>query len=175
MPATDQRRGMKHSATGEIKRLTRAERRLIDSMVRHMKASATDSLREINKKRAKKNEPQVEKTCDHRYVQGLTHKPETQETRGRKPILTKEHIRSLDQARRRLIRAADNDHRVTYKDVIEEAGLKDECCQRVCSNALRALGVGFSTPRRKIYITDEDAKKRKSFAFQPYDFSLLFA
>ena len=37
-------------------------------------------------------------------------------------------------------------------------------CQRVCEDALRREGVRFRTPRRKIYVTTKDAKKRRAVA-----------
>ena len=158
MPATSQRQGKKRSASGVIEQLTLAERCLIDSMVRQKKATATTALRLIHKKRAKNKVRLVEKGSVHRYVKGLAHKPNTIETRGRKPALSKQDIRTLDQTRRRLIKEANNDHRVIYSDVIEKAGLAGQASQRVCEDALRERGVGYKPPRRKIYITEEDAK-----------------
>ena len=121
-------------------------------------------MHKVNEKRMKKNIRPVEKSCVHRYARGETHTPGTEETRGRKVVLTNNDKLRLDQARRRLIRKADNDYRVTYKDVIEEAGMEGEVCQRVCEDALRERGVAYRTPRRKIYITSQDAKVRKLWA-----------
>ena len=56
--------------------------------------------------------------------------------------------------------SADNESRVTYKEIIEEAGISHVACQRVCEDALRGCGVGFRSPRKKIQLSDEDAKKR---------------
>ena len=63
-----------------VKQLTLSERRLIDKMVRAQKASPTDALHKINAKRLKANIRLVEKSCVHRYVKGLTHKPDTQDS-----------------------------------------------------------------------------------------------
>ena len=124
-----------------IKQLTSSECRIIDQVVRDKKGSATDAFDKINEKRATKGEPILEKTCVHRYVKGLTHKPDVKETRGRKPALSKKQIRSLDLARRRLIRASNNNTRVTYYDVIKEAKLEGKVSSRVCEDALRSQGV----------------------------------
>ena len=164
MPASLKLRGKKQPATGEIKPLTQAELNHIDKVVRHQKGPATVALNEINKKRIKAGMRPVEKSCVHRYVKGETYSGATKETRGRKRALAKADVRRLDQARRRLLREADNDHRVTYSDVMEEAGLEGVVCQRVCEDALRKVGVGYRVPRRKIYVTEEDAKIRKKFA-----------
>ena len=164
MPGSAHGRKRGRSVTPDIKQLTPSERRVIDNMVRVKKASPTDALLKINEKRMKSNLRPVEKSCVHRFVKGSTHKLTTQETRGRNTVLTKKDINSLDQARRRLIRRADNDARVTYSDVLKEAGFTDKVSQRVCEDALRKRGVGYKAPRRKIYVTDEDAKERKSWA-----------
>ena len=165
MPASAHGRRKRRSVISQdIQQLTAAERRVIDNMVRVKKASPTDAFLKINEKRIKSNIRPVEKSCVHRFVKGSTHKLVTQETRGRKPILTKKDVNKLDQARRRLIRRADNDSRVTYTDVLEESGLTGKVSQRICEDALRGRGVGYKAPRRKIYVTDKDAKERKSWA-----------
>lgn len=151
-----------------IKQLTSSECRIIDQMVRGKKGSATDALDKINQKRATKGEPILEKTCVHRYVGGLTHRPDTKETRGRKQALSKKDIRSLDLARRRLIRASNNNTRVTYHDVIKEAKLAGKASPRVCENALRGQGVAYRAPRRKIFVSDKDAKTREQFGVVKY-------
>ena len=63
---------------------------------------------------------------------------------GRKRALSKADIRKLDSARRRLIKGAKNQKRVTYKDVIIEAGFENLPCRRVCEDALRNMGVSDS-------------------------------
>ena len=151
-----------------IKQLTSSECRIIDQVVRDKKGLATDALDKINEKRATKGEPILEKTCVHRYVKGLTHKPDVKETRGRKPALSKKHIRSLDLARRRLIRASNNNTRVTYYDVIKEAKLEGKVSSRVREDALRSQGVAYRVPRRKIFVSDKDAPTREQFAIVKY-------
>lgn len=168
MPSAHGSRRRRSATPPAVKPLTPSERRLIDKMVRGDQARPTDALHKINEKRLKLNIRPVEKSCVHRYVKGLTHDPYTQETRGRKRALTKKDINTLDQARRRLIRMADNDVRVTYQDVIEEAGLEGQVCQRVCEDALRERGVGFRAPRRKIYVKPEDAKIRFAWSKKKY-------
>jgi len=148
----------------KIKQLTMAERTRIDGMIRRAKASPTDAWRRINKERRKKGIREVEMSCVYRFAKGLTHKLGAKETRGRKRALPKQDIRNLDKARRRLIQRADNDHRVTYEQVVEEAGLEGVVGLRVCEDALRSLDVGFKPARRKIYVSEEDAEKRLEVA-----------
>jgi hypothetical protein len=144
--------------------LTLAERSLIDSMKRSGK-STRDALRRVNKDRVKHDVVrEVSENAVYRYLKGQTHKLGAKEKRGSAKILTKQNIRSLDQARKRLIKRADNDHRVTYAAIIAEAGLEDVASKRICEEALRGLGVSFKAPRRKVYITQEDAEKRFAVA-----------
>ena len=112
----------------------------------------------------KKGIRQIEKSAVHRYVKGSTHKRDATEKRGRKNLLSRRDVRKLDQARRRLITNADNEDRITYANVVEEAGLTGVVCQRVCEDALRSEGVSFKPPRRKVQVSQMDAKIRKKVA-----------
>ena len=82
------------------------------------------------------------------------------------PFPTPPQVRRLDQARVRLVKKADGERQVIYADVIEEAGLKQVACQRVCEDALRGVGVAYRTPRKKIQISEDDAAARKALAAQ---------
>ena len=147
-----------------VRQLTSAERTLVDKLVRTEGKTPTQALRRVNAKRKKENVQEVHKSTVHRFCRGLTHEAGATESRGRKSILSRKDITHLDRTRRRLIQKADNEHRVTYADVIKEAGLEGVASQRVCEDALRDLGVGYTHPRRKIYVTEEDAKKRLAWA-----------
>ena len=147
-----------------IKQLTEEERIEIDRLVRVQKRTPTEALHSLNKARKAKKIRELQKQAVHRFVRGRTHKLGVDEKRGRKRGLSSKDIRSSDKARRRLIQKAQNDHRITYEDVIKEAGLENQVCQRVCEDALRAEGVSYKPPRRKIYVSDEDAKLRKATA-----------
>ena len=140
--------------------MTVDEQNVIDNVMRKEKGTATDALRRINEQRQEANIKCIDKSAVHRYAQGLTHKRGAEEQRGRKRALSKQDVRTLDQARRRLIKRENNQHRVTYESVVEEAALSSSPCQRVCEDALREVGVAWKNPRRKIYVSDEDAKKR---------------
>jgi len=73
-------------------------------------------------------------------------------------------VRKLDQTRKRLIKNAKSEVRVTYQDVIAEAGYGDTCCQRTVEDSLRNAGVRYRAPGQKAYISADDAKKRLSTA-----------
>lgn len=148
----------RRDAKRQIQQLTIKERNQIDDVMR--KGTAADALRAVNAQRVGKNIREVEKSTVYRFAKGLTHKRGAAETRGRKRSLSKQNVRKLDTVRRRLIKTADNEKRVTHADVIKEACLTDVACQRVCEDALRAEGVSFKAPRRKIQISEEDAKHR---------------
>ena len=130
-----------------VRQLTSAERTLVDKLVRTEGKTPAQALRRVNAKRKKENVQEVHKSTVHRFCRGLTHEAGATESRGRKSILSRKDITHLDRTRRRLIQKADNEHRVTYADVIKEAGLEGVASQRVCEDALRDLGVGYTHPR----------------------------
>ena len=63
-----------------------------------------------------------------------------------------------------MIRRANNQKRVTYDHVVEEAGLEGHTCDRVFQDTLRAEGVSYKPPRRKVYVSEEDAEVREEVA-----------
>ena len=148
----------------KIRQLTKDECAEIDRLMRAEKKTATEALHILNKARKAKKIREVQKHAVHRYVKGRTHKLGAPEKRGRKRSLSPQQVSKLDKVRRRLIQKAHNNSRVTYKDVIAGAGLEEQACQRVCEDALRAEGVSYKPPRRKIYVSEQDAKIRKATA-----------
>ena len=145
--------------------LTVAEQSLTDKITRTQKRSGADAWRAINAQRTKKGVSPVSVVAVHQYVNGKTHQKGRADRRGQgQNALTRAHIRRLVAVRRRLTQKADGEHRVTYADVISEASLDVECCQRVIEDALRAEGIGYRAARSKVQITEGDAKKRLEFA-----------
>ena len=143
----------------KIKQLTLSEQQRIRDVLAK-KGTATQALAKINESRRKNGSRLVEKSCVHRFVRGDTHQLGAGDTRGRKNALSKRDIRKLDTTRRRLIKKAKNQYRVTYQDVLDAADLEDPPCLRVVEDALRDEGVGFKAPRHKIYVTEDDAVTR---------------
>ena len=150
-----------------IQQLTVEEMERVDKILRREKKSAADAWRAVNEERAKTPRKErvapLSKQAVHRYVNGESHVRGRSETRGRKRKLRKVDELRLDQARRRLIKQADGEYRVTHDDVMEEASktaLNSNPCQRVCADSLRTQNVKFRAPRKKIFLTEKDAKKR---------------
>ena len=136
----------------------------IGRLLRVEQNTPTEALQSMHKARKAKKIREVQKQAVQCFVKGRTHKLGACEKRGRKRGLSSKGIRALDKARRRLIQKAKNERRITYKDVIKEAGLEDEVCQRVFEDALRAEGVAYKPLRRKIYVSEEDAKLQMATA-----------
>ena len=142
------------------KQLTIAEQVLLDTMLRQEGACVKDAWQRISADRLAKKVQPLHISNVYRFAKGLTHKRCSTETRGRKRTLSGSDIRTLETTRRKLLRTADSEHRVTYADIAEESGLGDKASLRTHAQALRDLGVRFRRPREKVCITAEDAKKR---------------
>ena len=137
----------------------------IDVVVRGKKQPASHAFAEINIARARRCVEPTSAATVSRYCQGKTHRRGVAEVRGRPPALTRAHIRCANLARKRLIKQADGERRVTWAMVIEEAGLGDVGCHRTICDALRReFGIAYRPARKKIGIAEEDAKKRLEFA-----------
>lgn len=133
---------------------------MVDQMTRSGAGGAMDALRLVNAARKKKGIMAVNKSTVYRFVKGTTHQRGKKETRGCKKILQRKDIDKLDQVRKRLLKSADSTRRVTYSEIHEAADLTEKCCSRVAQDALRSRGVRFRAPRKKVCLTDEDAKVR---------------
>ena len=144
--------------------MTVDEQELVDKMLRQGKGDAMDALRTINAKRRRGGVAELGKTAVYRYVNGVTHRRQVSEKRGRKRTLEEKDVAKLDRVRKRLLKAADGAHRVTYEDVHRESGFKGICCQRVVEDSLRSKGIRFRAPRRKVGISELDAKTRLKVA-----------
>jgi hypothetical protein len=140
--------------------LTVEEQRQINKWVGHEKKSGAAVVKLLNKQRLARKQPHIEKSAVYRFIAGETHSKDSPESRGRDETLTRADTRKLQQARRRLLREADSEHRVTWQDVLDEAALDSAPCLRVVQDALRSTGVRFRPPRRKIGLSQKDAKKR---------------
>jgi hypothetical protein len=144
--------------------LTSSEQVLIDTIVRSGKGTAMDAMKNVNKTRENKGIDTVTKSSVYRFANGSTHARGKVEARGRKKVLKKGDVTKLDGARKRLLKAADSEHQVTYEDIQDEAGLTDHCSNRVVQDALREIGVRFRAPRTKVCLTTDDAKTRLQVA-----------
>ena len=143
-----------------FQQLTVSELELIDKTLRREEGKQVDALKAVNAKRKKAGVPPANKGTISRYVRGRSHSRSKVERRGAKRKLSKRDVRTLDQTRRRLIKEADNEYRVTYDDIISAADLEDKACQRTVEDSLRAGSVRFTKPRNKIQLNDKDIKTR---------------
>jgi hypothetical protein len=144
--------------------LTAAEQERIDQLVRKEKKSGAHASNAINMARKKRGIEHIEKKAIYSYIRGETHTRTGSDERGANAIVTKAHIRTLLQTRRRLIQAADGEERVTYKDVIDEANLDLNCCQKTIEVAIRkATELRYRPARAKVQIKEQDAKLRRVF------------
>ena len=146
-------------ASKKVRQLTPAERQKIHDILGD-NGTPTEALARINGDRCHKKIRPVAPSTVHRFCKGATHKIGKTETRGRKKILTQKHVLKLDRTGRRLIKKANNQKMVTYADIIEEADLDVDPGLRSVQDSLRSEGVSFKTPRKKILISDADAKVR---------------
>ena len=105
-----------------VAHLTDPEKELIDSIARRKTGTVDQALDAVNAARAKQDKDEITRSPVYRYIKGMTHKRAAPEQRDRKPLVTKGVIRRLQQARRRLLKKADSEERITYADIQEEAG-----------------------------------------------------
>ena len=144
--------------------MTVAEQVTVDTMLRQEKASIKEVWLRISADRTKKGIQPLHISNVYRFAKGLTHKRSSEETRGRKRSLSSSDVRTLDKSRRKLLKEADSEHRVTYTDISTKSGLDKKASLRTQAKALRGIGVRFRKPRLKVCLTAEDAKKRLSTA-----------
>ena len=110
----------------------------------------------------------------YRFIKGDTHVRGKPERRGRQPLLSKGDVGALDRARKRLLKDVDGARTVTHAEIQAKAGLASTCCSRTAEKSLRSIGVRFRAPRRKVHLTEVDAKQRlrvaKRWARRPASF-----
>ncbi len=145
--------------------LTSADQNRVDSITRAPKKSGADSWRAVNKLRENEGIGSVSVTAVHNYVNGITHTRDRPERRGKgQSKLAPSHVKKLMAVRRRMIEKANNEKRVTYADVIAEAGLDVDCAQRTMEDALRREGLSYHPARARVQVSEDDAKARLAFA-----------
>ena len=142
------------------KRLTVGEQTLVDDIMKRQRLRPADALAAVKAKREREGATGPSKHTIYRYLNGDTHLRGRKEKRGRSRSVSRADLRTLMQTRRRLIKAAGNEYRVTYAGITDAASLEKEPCVRTVADALRNEGVRFKTPRRKVQLSKLDAKAR---------------
>ena len=130
--------------------MSNAEMRRADVLIRGGSTTPIAVWRLLKKSRevAAKKAPKGQKrkarklgsSTVYNYCNGRTHPRAQVETRGRKDTLTKGDVRSLMQARRRLIQHTKNQRRVTYADIVKEAALEKDVSQTLQGRANECRG-----------------------------------
>ena len=147
---------------------------MIERTVRNNEGTPMDALAKVNRARAKSGVEEAARSTVYRFIAGATHVRGKKGTRGREPTLTRADVRTLDQTRKRLLKEADSERRITWETIQEEAGLGDRCCSKTVHKRLRSEGVRFRPPRSKVQLTEDDAKKRLKVAKEWVKFPATF-
>ena len=143
--------------------LTAEEQNLVvRTMGAYKKGKAKAAAAAVNTLRRQHRLPLITPNAVYRFARGDTHKRGATEKRGRHVLLSKLSKLRLMQARRRLIKEADGEQRVTYKDIMKEANVPEDPSQKIVEECLREKGVKYVHPREKFCITEGDAKIRNS-------------
>ncbi|CAK0868338.1 unnamed protein product [Prorocentrum cordatum] len=143
------------------RRLQPDELVLVDKSARARGNGAAAATRAVKQRRAARGVAPMHQSAVCRCVKGIGHPAGAAETRGRKRALTPKGADELDRVRKRLLRAANNQYRVTYADAVAAADMQGRARQRACEEAPRSKGVRFRQPRKKILSTEEDAEVRR--------------
>jgi hypothetical protein len=98
--------------------LATAEMAVIDRIVRTEKKSGTIALKKVNDSRKKKGIDPIGHSAVFNFINGVTHQRGETDNRGPNQVVKNSHVRKLMITRRKLIKKANNDYRVTYDDVI---------------------------------------------------------
>ena len=98
--------------------LATAEMAVIDRIVRTEKKSGTIALKRVNDTRKKKGIDPIGHSAVFNFINGVTHQRGETDNRGPNQVVKNSHVRKLMITRRKLIKKANNDYRVTYDDVI---------------------------------------------------------
>ena len=83
--------------------------------------SPVEVHRRISKERQRAMKTAPNLTSVRRALKGVTSKRSRLETRGRKPILSLQNLKTLDRVRDELITKADTNYEVTWDDVIRKS------------------------------------------------------
>jgi hypothetical protein len=144
------------------KHMSIAEMQLVDKTMRAGGGTVTGACALVNaaRQRAKQCAPLAFSTI-YRFTRGEHHKMGASEKRGKAKMLTPKSKLKLEQARKRLIKNADSEERVTYDDIIQEADLDVEPSNRVVAEYFRKeAGVMYRKPRDKVHLSDKDVATR---------------
>ena len=140
--------------------LSRAELDVVQGMAAKQKA-ASAILARITGQRARKGVEAPRIGAIERAIAGRTFKRGPKETRGRKPCMTKGHVKALDKTRQRLIKQAKGEREVHWGEIIAKAGIPS-VDPTTAARTLRRHGIAVAArpPREKPLRTAEHESER---------------
>ena len=124
------------------------------------KSTPTEIWTKLKASRAARGALGPDLTTVRRALRGKTFKRGYKETRGAKAKLTALNLRSLNAARKRLIKQADNKAEVHLAQVMEEAGVDHVAESTVSKHFKEKLGVTWRVPRESPLRGPEEEKER---------------
>ena len=116
-------------------------------------------LLKVKRGRRKTTAPHL--TRVRKALKGLSYRRGVKETRGRKPVYTTKNVRAMDAARKKIIKDADGNREVRWKDIQKTARVpKAHRTTAARSFARQGLDVQARRPREKPDRTPEAEKAR---------------
>lgn len=132
------------------KHLNPKEIQLIETKAKTKGVKAKDVIKLITKLRQKKNLPPPSETAVRRILRGETYQRGRVDRRGRQTVFGTQLKKTVDKVRRKLLKKADNQHRVTWDLIMQEAKLKGKVSDRTVRKHMNKAGRKWRPARAKI-------------------------
>jgi hypothetical protein len=115
----------------------------------------------LNTKRAKQHVPLLDLTSVRRFLRGLTHRVDKQETRGRKRVYSRKNVSKMNRERKALIKKAAGEYEVHWDDIMKKARVpKADPTTAARAFAREGIDVAWRSPREKPLRGPEHEKER---------------
>ena len=132
------------------KHLNPKEIQLIETKAKTKGVKAKDVIKLITKLRQKKNLPPPSETAVRRILRGETYQRGRVDRRGRQTVFGTQLKNTVDKVRRKLLKKADNQHRVTWDLIMQEAKLKGKVSDRTVRKHMNKAERKWRPARAKI-------------------------
>ena len=139
------------------KHLSESEVALVETMARAKKKPAA-IVAKLSSVRAKARLPPVSQTAVYRVLGGAAYQRGRKERRGRARVLKQKDKRRLEAARKKLLKRANSETRVTYEAVM--AAAKTKVSQKTVETFFRQDGVKWRPARTKPERTKDEQDRR---------------
>ena len=141
--------------------LTPAEREEVRRLA-GQRASAVDIHKTISAKRARRRMDPPDLTTVRRFLKGNTHRQDKNETRGRKPALSRRNVLKMDKVRKSLIQQSKGEYEVHWADIIKKARVPEaDATTAARAFAREGMSVSWRKPREKPLRGKEHVLERK--------------